>query len=50
MIKAVRHTGFVVRDLKKSTEFYCAWGFVEDNRAIEEGDYIDTVVGWQNTK
>ena len=50
MIKAVRHTGVVVRDLEKSTEFYCALGFVEDNRAIEEGDFIDTVVGLQNTK
>jgi catechol 2,3-dioxygenase-like lactoylglutathione lyase family enzyme len=50
MIKAVRHTGVVVRDLEKSTEFYCALGFVEDNRAIEEGDFIDTVVGFQNTK
>ena len=50
MVKAVRHTGFVVRDLEKSAEFYCALGFVEDNRAIEEGDFIDTVVGFQNTK
>jgi catechol 2,3-dioxygenase-like lactoylglutathione lyase family enzyme len=50
MIKAVRHTGVVVRDLEKSTEFYCALGFVEDNRAIEEGDFIDTVVGLQNAK
>ena len=50
MIKAVRHTGFVVRDLEKSAEFYCALGFVEDNRAIEEGDFIDTVVGMQNVK
>ena len=50
MIKAVRHTGVVVRDLEKSTEFYRVLGFVEDNRAIEEGDFIDTVVGLQNTK
>ncbi len=50
MIKAVRHTGIVVRDLEKSAKFYCALGFVEDNRAIEEGDFIDTVVGLQNTK
>jgi catechol 2,3-dioxygenase-like lactoylglutathione lyase family enzyme len=50
MIKAVRHTGVVVRDLEKSTEFYCALGFVEDNHAIEEGDFIDTVVGLQNAK
>tara|TARA_B100000929_G_C15408905_1_gene387223 strand:- start:281 stop:712 length:432 start_codon:yes stop_codon:yes gene_type:complete len=50
MIKAVRHTGIVVRDLEKSTEFYCALGFVKDNQAIEEGNFIDTVVGLQNTK
>jgi len=50
MIKAVRHTGIVVRNIEKSVEFYRALGFVEDNRAIEEGDFIDTVVGLQNTK
>ena len=50
VIKAVRHTGFVVRDLEKSAMFYCALGFVEDNRAIERSDFIDSVVGYQNTK
>ena len=50
MIRTVRHTGIVVRDLEKSTEFYCALGFVKDNQAIEEGNFIDTVVGLQNTK
>ena len=50
MIKAVRHTGIVVRSLEKSVKFYCSLGFVEDNRAIETGVFIDTVVGLQNTK
>jgi catechol 2,3-dioxygenase-like lactoylglutathione lyase family enzyme len=50
MIKAVRHTGIVVRDLEKSAEFYCTLGFVKDNQAIEEGAFIDAVVGLQNTK
>jgi catechol 2,3-dioxygenase-like lactoylglutathione lyase family enzyme len=50
MIKEVRHTGVVVRDLEKSVAFYRALGFIEDNRAIEEGVFIDTVVGLQNTK
>ena len=50
MIKVVRHTGIVVRDIEKSTDFYCALGFVKDNQAIEEGNFIDTVVGLQNTK
>ncbi len=50
MIKAVRHTGIVVRNLDNSVKFYRALGFVEDNRDIEEGVFIDTVVGLQNTK
>ena len=50
MIKAVRHTGIVVRNLKKSVEFYLALGFVKNNRDMEEGVFIDTVVGLQNTK
>jgi catechol 2,3-dioxygenase-like lactoylglutathione lyase family enzyme len=50
MIKAVRHTGVVVRDLEKSAEFYRVLGFVENNRAVEEGDFIDAVVGLQNAK
>ena len=50
MIRSVRHTGIVVRNLKESVEFYCALGFVEDNRDVEEGVFIDTVVGLQNTK
>jgi catechol 2,3-dioxygenase-like lactoylglutathione lyase family enzyme len=50
MIKNVRHTGIVVRDLEESAKFYRALGFVDENRAIEEGIFIDTVVGLQNTK
>jgi catechol 2,3-dioxygenase-like lactoylglutathione lyase family enzyme len=50
MIKVIRHTGIVVRDLKKSVNFYCALGFVEDNRDVEEGIFIDTVVGLHHTK
>jgi len=50
MIKAVRHTGIVVRNLDESVKFYRTLGFVEDNRDIEEGDFIDTVVGLQNVK
>jgi catechol 2,3-dioxygenase-like lactoylglutathione lyase family enzyme len=50
MIKAVRHTGIVVRNLDESVNFYCELGFVEDNRDFEEGVFIDTVVGLQNTK
>ena len=50
MIKAVRHTGIVVRNLDESVNFYCELGFVEDNRDFEEGGFIVTVVGLQNTK
>ena len=50
MIKAVRHTGIVVRGLKKSEQFYRALGFIEDSRAIEEGDFIDTVVDLKSAK
>jgi lactoylglutathione lyase len=50
MIQAVRHTGIVVRDLEKSEKFYCSMGFVKDNHAIEEGSFIDTLVGMKNTK
>jgi len=50
MIKAVRHTGIVVRDLKKSTQFYSALGFIEHGRAIEEGDFIESVVCLKDVK
>jgi len=50
MIKTVRHTGVVVRNLEKSVEFYRVLGFVEDNRDTEEGNFIDAVVGLKNAK
>lgn len=50
MIKGVRHAGIVVRNLKESVGFYRALGFVESSQNIEEGSYIDTVVGLKNTK
>ena len=50
MIISVRHTGIVVRNLEKTANFYRALGFVDDNRAIEEGEFIDQVTGLKNTK
>ena len=50
MIKAVRHTGVVVRNIEESKFFYCALGFIIDNQSLEEGIYIDTVVGMKNTR
>jgi len=50
MILNVRHTGIVVRNLDRMAEFYRSLGFVDDNRAIEEGEFIDQVTGLENTK
>jgi catechol 2,3-dioxygenase-like lactoylglutathione lyase family enzyme len=50
MIRSVRHTGIVVRNLEKTANFYRALGFVDDNRALEEGEFIDQVTGLKNTK
>jgi catechol 2,3-dioxygenase-like lactoylglutathione lyase family enzyme len=30
MIRSVRHTGIVVRDLEKTANFYRALGFIDD--------------------
>ena len=40
MIKQIRHTGIVVRNLEKSANFYRELGFVDDNHALEEGHFI----------
>jgi predicted enzyme related to lactoylglutathione lyase len=45
MIKAVRHTGIVVDDLDKMSNFYRALGFIDFSQAIEKGDFIDQVTG-----
>ena len=50
MINSVRHTGIVVRNLVEAENFYCALGFVRNNKSIEQGNYIDTLVGIKNTK
>ena len=50
MIRSVRHTGIVVRNLEKTANFYRALGFVDDNRATEQGEFIDQVTGLKNTK
>ena len=50
MKRSVRHTGIVVRDLEKTANFYRALGFVDDNQALEEGEFIDQVTGLENTK
>ena len=49
MISAVRHTGVVVRNLKKMVNFYCELGFIVDNHSKEQGNFIDQVTGLQET-
>jgi len=50
MIKSVRHTGIVVHNLEKMSAFYQTLGFVEESRAIEEGEFIEQVVDISNVK
>ena len=49
MIKAVRHTGIVVDDLDKMSNFYRALGFIQFSQDLENGDFIDQVTGLKDT-
>jgi len=51
MILSTRHTGLVVRDIERSIAFYCdVLGLEVWRRAVEEGNYIDNVVGIKNVR
>lgn len=50
MILKTRHTGLVVRDLKRSTCFYESLGLKVWRQEEEIGTYIDTVVGISNVR
>jgi catechol 2,3-dioxygenase-like lactoylglutathione lyase family enzyme len=50
MIKSIRHTGIVVRNIEEAANFYRALGFIDSNKDIEEGEFIDQVTGLKNTK
>lgn len=50
MIKSVRHTGIVVRDIEKAANFYRALGFIDYKKATEKGEFIDQVTGLKDTK
>lgn len=50
MIKNLRHTGIVVNDLDKCLSFYLNLGFHEVSREIENGSYIDKLVGLNDVK
>lgn len=46
MIINTRHTGLVVRDLKKSLAFYTeVFGLTVFSQAVEEGEFIENLVG-----
>ena len=45
MVRIIRHTGIVVRNLDQSLQFYKKLGFQLWSREIEFGDFIDQVVG-----
>lgn len=50
MLKNIRHTGLVVRDIIKSRMFYEGLGFVVDKQMTESGEFISHVVGIPNVK
>ena len=50
MIKSIRHTGIVVRDLERASNFYRALGFIDSAQDVEEGNFIDQVTGLEKTK
>ena len=51
MIKTVRHVGIVVKDLDKALKLYQDFFRLKIwKREIEEGSYIDKVVGIENAK
>jgi len=45
MISKIRHTGIVVRNLDQAVAFYEALGFKIWKREIEQGEFLETVVG-----
>jgi len=51
MLKEIRHIGIIVKDLEKSMNFYCnLLGFEIAKRAEEFGEFIDTILQFENTK
>jgi catechol 2,3-dioxygenase-like lactoylglutathione lyase family enzyme len=45
MIKKIRHTGIVVRNLDESYDFYHNLGFTLVSDEIESNNFIDTILG-----
>jgi catechol 2,3-dioxygenase-like lactoylglutathione lyase family enzyme len=50
MVLNIRHTGFVVLDLEKFIKFYEGLGLSLVSRMLEEGEYIDKLVGLDGVK
>jgi catechol 2,3-dioxygenase-like lactoylglutathione lyase family enzyme len=50
MVLSTRHAGIVVSDIEKSLSFYSGLGFHLVARMVEEGNYIDQLVGLENVK
>ena len=45
-----RHTGLIVNDLDKMLDFYLGLGFELRRRDIEEGSFVNNLVGEKNIK
>ncbi len=50
MVLNTRHTGFVVTDLENFIKFYEGFGLSLVSRMVEEGEYIDKLVGINGVK
>jgi len=50
MVLNTRHTGIVVTNIEKAVTFYLGLGFQLVARMIEEGEYIDSLVGLDKTR
>ncbi len=50
MIKKIDHINIVVSDLKKSTEFFIALGFLVKHQSQLSGEWVDLIVGLKNVE
>ena len=50
MISKLRHTGIVVRNLDQSVVFYEALGFKTWKRELEQGQFLETLVGLKHVR
>ena len=50
MVINTRHTGIVVHDLERAVQFYEGLGMSKFARMVEEGPYIDILIGIPNTR